>query len=220
MANHFLRISSFLACVPDKLDGKRKKDTVFAHIVGGVHFEGVITVFLLKYKQTMKNDEPDKTKKSLRLSRPSKWTPPTLWAKTVFLFLPLTSLSWTQAKDEESRRKRFAITVVAQPTKQTSLLNHLHLIELLNPLTYGRGQICPHCLRGKELKKCVRVNFLQIMYPSSKRWAIFFSTDEFLQKKSCFTTNCEQKFIPRDFSDRWGQKHSCHIRCFVGVSHT
>jgi len=40
---------------------------------------------------------------------PSKWTPPTMGAKVVsFLLLP-TSLTVAQAKDEESRRKRFTI---------------------------------------------------------------------------------------------------------------
>ena len=68
MANPFLRLSSSFACVPVKLDGKRKKETVFAHIVGGVHFEGVRIVFLLKYKRKMEKDEPKKTKKGLRLS--------------------------------------------------------------------------------------------------------------------------------------------------------
>jgi hypothetical protein len=65
---HFLRLSLSFACVPVKLDGKRRKDTVFAHIVGGVHFEGVRIVFSLQYKQKMKKDEPEKTKKGLRLS--------------------------------------------------------------------------------------------------------------------------------------------------------
>ena len=68
MANHFLRLSSSFACVLVKLDGKRKKDTIFAHMVGGVHFDGVRIVFLFKYKQIMKKDEPKKTKKGLRLS--------------------------------------------------------------------------------------------------------------------------------------------------------
>jgi len=68
MANHFLRLSSSFACVPLKLDGKRKKDTVFAHIVGGVHFEGVRIGFLLKYEQKMKKDDPEKTKEGLCLS--------------------------------------------------------------------------------------------------------------------------------------------------------
>jgi len=67
MANLFLRLSSSVACVPFKLDGKSKKETVFANIVGGVHFEGVRIVLLLKYKQKMKKDEPEMTKKVLRL---------------------------------------------------------------------------------------------------------------------------------------------------------
>jgi len=68
MENLFLRLSSSFACTPVKLDGKRKKETVFAHIVGGVHFEGLRIVFLLKYKQKTKKDEPQKTKNGLRLS--------------------------------------------------------------------------------------------------------------------------------------------------------
>ena len=84
------------------------------------------------YMQKTKKDEPEKTKKDegvslslhVRLSScfayaslkkkildPLKWTPPTMKVKTVSFFLPLTRfLTRTQAKDEESRRKRFAIT--------------------------------------------------------------------------------------------------------------
>ena len=51
MANYFLRLLSSFACVSVKLDGKRKKVTVFAHIVGGVHIEGARNGFLLKYEQ-------------------------------------------------------------------------------------------------------------------------------------------------------------------------
>ena len=46
-----------------KLDEKKKKETMFTHIVGGVHFEGVIFGVLLKYKQKTKKDKPEKTKK-------------------------------------------------------------------------------------------------------------------------------------------------------------
>jgi len=46
MANLFLRLSSSFACVQVKLDGKNKKGTVFAHIVGGAHFEGARIGFL------------------------------------------------------------------------------------------------------------------------------------------------------------------------------
>ena len=68
MANLFLRLSSSFSCVPVKLDEKRKKETIFAHDVGGVHFEGLRIVFLLKFKQKTKKDEPQKTKNGLRLS--------------------------------------------------------------------------------------------------------------------------------------------------------
>ena len=68
MANLFLRLSSSFASVPVKLDGKRKKKTVIAQIVVGVHFEGVRIVFSLKYKQKIKKDEPEKTKKDEGLS--------------------------------------------------------------------------------------------------------------------------------------------------------
>jgi len=68
MANHYHRLSSSFACNPVELDGKRKKDTVLVHIVGGVHLEGVRIVFLLKYKRKMKKDEPKQTKKGIRLS--------------------------------------------------------------------------------------------------------------------------------------------------------
>jgi len=99
MANHFLRLSSSFAYVPVKLDGKKKKNTVFAHIVGGVGFEGLELFCYYKYKQKMKKDEPKKTKKKpscffvfsglsffvfcLYLNKklflaPSKWTPPTM----------------------------------------------------------------------------------------------------------------------------------------------
>jgi len=54
MANLFLRLSSSFDYVPGKLDGKRKKKTVFAHIVGVVHLEGGRIGFLLKYKQNTK----------------------------------------------------------------------------------------------------------------------------------------------------------------------
>ena len=132
MANLILRLSSSFACVQDKLDGKKENRTVFAHIVGQVHFEGARMGFLLKCKQ--KNEERRTRKDEERrrylfvflgssffvfclylnkkpILAPSKWTPPTMSAKTVSLFLPVTSLTTTQAKDEESRRKRFAITV-------------------------------------------------------------------------------------------------------------
>jgi hypothetical protein len=68
MANLHLRLSSSFACVPVKLDGKKKRETVFTHIVGGVHFEGVRIGFLLRYKQKSKKDEPAKTKKDEGLS--------------------------------------------------------------------------------------------------------------------------------------------------------
>jgi len=38
MENLFLRLSFSFACVSVELNGKRKRETVFAHIVGGVHF--------------------------------------------------------------------------------------------------------------------------------------------------------------------------------------
>ena len=68
MANLFLRLSSSFARVQVKLVRWRKRETVFAHSVGGVHFEGARIGFLLKNKQKMKKDEPQKTKKWLRLS--------------------------------------------------------------------------------------------------------------------------------------------------------
>jgi len=46
----------------------RKRETVSAHIVGGVHFDGARIGFLFKYKQKTKKDEPEKTKKELRIS--------------------------------------------------------------------------------------------------------------------------------------------------------
>jgi len=56
-------------------------ETAFAHIVGGVHFEGARVGFLLKYKQKTKKDEPEKTKKYEAISSsflaPSKWSPST-----------------------------------------------------------------------------------------------------------------------------------------------
>ena len=64
----FLRLLLGFQTNPVKLDGKWKKETAFAHIVVGVQFEGLIIVFLLKYKQKTKKDEPEKTKKGLRLS--------------------------------------------------------------------------------------------------------------------------------------------------------
>jgi len=67
MASLFLRLSSSFACVPIKLVVGRKRKPVFAHIVGGINFEGARINFLLKNKQKNKKDEPEKTKKELRL---------------------------------------------------------------------------------------------------------------------------------------------------------
>jgi len=147
MANLFLRLSSSFACVVVKLVTGRKMETVFADIVGGVHFEGARIGFLFKYKQKTKKDEPKKTKRYLRLSSsfrvrlssffclhfnkkpilaPSKWTCPTMWANTVlFSFFP-SSLSWTQAKDDESRRMRFAIPTVIYRSTDTDSIVRLH----------------------------------------------------------------------------------------------
>jgi len=68
MANLFLRLSLSFACVQVKSYGKKKKETVFPQIVGRVHFEGARIGFLLKYKQKMKKDEPEKTKKDKVIS--------------------------------------------------------------------------------------------------------------------------------------------------------
>jgi len=68
MANLFLRLSQSFACVPVKLAVGRRREMVLAYIVGGVHFAGARLGFSLKYKQTTKKDEPEKTKKELRLS--------------------------------------------------------------------------------------------------------------------------------------------------------
>jgi len=68
MANLYLRLSSSFASVPVKLVVGWKRETVFARVVGGVHFEGTIIGFLLKCKQKTKKDKPKKTKKEFRLS--------------------------------------------------------------------------------------------------------------------------------------------------------
>jgi len=68
MANLLLRLSSSFACVLVKLVRGRKRETVVAHIVVGVHFEGARIGFLLKYKQKTKKDEPEETKKDEGLS--------------------------------------------------------------------------------------------------------------------------------------------------------
>ena len=39
-----------------------KRETVLAHIVGGVHFEGARIGFLFKYNQKTKKDKPEKMK--------------------------------------------------------------------------------------------------------------------------------------------------------------
>jgi len=62
MANLFLRLSSSFACVTVKLAAGWKRETVLAHFVGGVHFEGERIGFSLKYRQKTKKDEPEKTK--------------------------------------------------------------------------------------------------------------------------------------------------------------
>jgi len=63
VASLYLGLSSSFACVQVKLDRKKKKETLFAHILGGVHFEGARIGFFLKYKQKTKKDEPQKKKK-------------------------------------------------------------------------------------------------------------------------------------------------------------
>jgi len=56
-----LRLSSSFACVTVKFVVGWKRETVLAHIVGGVHFEGARIGLFLKYKQKTKKDEPEKT---------------------------------------------------------------------------------------------------------------------------------------------------------------
>jgi len=68
MANLFLRLFSSFAFILVKLVRGRKRETVVAHIVVGVYFEGAKIWFLLKYKQKTKKDEPKKTKKDEGLS--------------------------------------------------------------------------------------------------------------------------------------------------------
>ena len=68
MANLFLRLSLSFACMPVKLAVGRKREIILAYIVGEVHFKGARIRFSLKYKQKTKKDEPEKTKKELRLS--------------------------------------------------------------------------------------------------------------------------------------------------------
>ena len=68
MANLFLRLSSSFACMPVKLAVGRKREIILAYIVGEVHFKGARIRFSLKYEQKTKKDEPEKTKKELRLS--------------------------------------------------------------------------------------------------------------------------------------------------------
>ena len=63
MANLFLRLSSSFACNSANLVGKRKKKTVFVHIVLKVHLERTKISSLLKCSQKSKKDEPEKTKK-------------------------------------------------------------------------------------------------------------------------------------------------------------
>jgi len=68
MAHLFFRLSSSFACILVKLGRGRKRETVFLHILGGVHFKATRNGFLLKYKQKTKKDEPEKTKKEESLS--------------------------------------------------------------------------------------------------------------------------------------------------------
>ena len=69
MANLLFRFFSSFACVPVKLAVGRRRKTVLAHIVGGVHFEGAKIGFSLKYKQKTKKNEPEKTNQGFVLFR-------------------------------------------------------------------------------------------------------------------------------------------------------
>ena len=120
------------ACAAFKHVWGRKRETVFAHIVWGVYFEGARNGFLLKYKQKTKKDEPAKTKKDLHLSSsfwvflssifaytsvrnqfsPLKMDTSHNVSEDCFLFLFSVKFNWNTSKTkkvEESLRKRFAI---------------------------------------------------------------------------------------------------------------
>ena len=115
--------------------GNSKKEVTFALIVEKVYSEGPSVGFLLKSNQSMRKDEPEKTKKDETLSL-SFWVRLfSFFACTslknrclplkkmdlsnnesqdyIFLFLPSRA-----QKDEESRKKRFAIPSTAA-TEQT-----------------------------------------------------------------------------------------------------
>jgi len=64
MANLLFRFSSSFSCVPVKLNVGRRRKTVLAHIVGGVHFEGAKFGFSLNYKQKTKKSESEKRSKN------------------------------------------------------------------------------------------------------------------------------------------------------------
>jgi len=59
MANLLFCFFSSFACEPVKLAVGRRRKTVLALIVGGVHFEGKKIGFSLKYKQKTKKNEPE-----------------------------------------------------------------------------------------------------------------------------------------------------------------
>jgi len=49
---------------------------------------------------------------------------------------------------------------------------------VFNPLTYGRGQICPPLLKRARTQKVLKCKkFEKIMYPSSRILAFFLSSD-------------------------------------------
>jgi len=69
-ANLFLRLSSSFACVTVKLVVGWKRETVLAHIVGGVHFEGAKMFFYIEVQAINKQRRTRKDEKRTSIKKP------------------------------------------------------------------------------------------------------------------------------------------------------
>jgi hypothetical protein len=69
MPHCFLRLLLSFASVPVKLVGRRKNETVSAHIVWRVHLKKKKIYLLLRYGQGMTKEEAKNKKKELCLSK-------------------------------------------------------------------------------------------------------------------------------------------------------
>jgi len=86
------------------------------------------------------------------------------------------------------------------------LIHGTDLLIRFNPLTYGRGQICPLSIKRARTHKVLLCQKFEKLCIPLLGYKLSFSLQVFLQNIPCLTANCEQKLLPRDFSDRWGAK--------------